>query len=88
MEDKVIKKERFLKGTTSILYVFRNRQTGEFVDEDGNYTEDLYDAVGYQVYEEAYRALETFDEPEDWYIVTKITNISIIGEPIEVKQFI
>lgn len=83
-----MKNDRFLKGKTSILYVFRNKLTGEFVDEDGNPTEDIFEAVGYPLYSEALNALKTFDEPDEWYIVTKITNVSIIGEPIEITQFI
>lgn len=83
-----MEKDKLLKYKSSILYVFRNRETGEFVDEDGNPTDDIYEAVGHPNYSEAQEALNTFDEPEEWYIVTKIITMQIIGEPIEVKQFI
>lgn len=83
-----MKEDKLLKSKTSILYIYRNKETGEFVDEDGNPTDDIFDAVGYPLYSEALKSLETFDEPEEWYIVTKIITMQVIGEPIEVKQFI
>ena len=61
--------EKILETTSSLLFVFRNKTTGEYVDE-------------------AKKNLDTFDEPEEWYIVKKIIVMSIIGEPIEIKQFI
>ena len=84
MNDKV----KLLKTSSSLLYVFRNKETGEFVDEDGNVTDNIFDAVGFPLYSEALDYLDTFDEPELWYIVTKITTMQIVGEPIEVKEFI
>lgn len=88
-EDKVaMNKEKFLKSDTSVLYVFRNKDTGDYIDEDGNMTESVLEAVGLPVYEDAVKSLIEFDEPYNWYIVTKITNVTILGEPIEVKQFI
>ena len=39
--------EKILKGKSSIMYVYRNKSTGDFVDEDGNPTDSVYDSVGY-----------------------------------------
>lgn len=80
--------EKILETTSSLLFVFRNKTTGEYVDEDGNPTDEIYEAVGYRTLDEAKRNLDTFDEPEEWYIVKKIIIMSIVGEPIEIKQFI
>lgn len=80
--------EKMLETQSSLLFVYRNRLTGEYVDEEGNPTEDIYEAVGYRTLDEAKKNLDTFDEPEEWYIVKKIIVMSIIGEPIEIKQFI
>lgn len=80
--------EKILETTSSLLFVFRNRTTGEYVDEDGNPTDEIYEAVGYLKLEDAIKALEDFDEPEEWYIVKKLITESIIGEPISVTKFI
>ena len=80
--------ENILETTSSLLFVFRNKTTGEYVDEDGNPTDEIYEAVGYRTLDEAKKNLDTFDEPEEWYIVKKIIIMSIVGEPIEIKQFI
>lgn len=80
--------EKILETTSSLLFVFRNKTTGEYVDEDGNPTDEIYEAVGYRTLDEAKKNLDTFDEPEEWYIVKKIIIMSIVGEPIEIKQFI
>ena len=80
--------EKILKGKSSIMYVYRNKSTGDFVDEDGNPTDEIYEAVGYPKLEDAIKALEDFDEPEEWYVVKKLITESIIGEPISVTKFI
>ena len=48
----------------------------------------IFEAVGYPKLEDAVKALEDFDEPEEWYIVKKLITESIIGEPISVTKFI
>ena len=80
--------EKILETTSSLLFVFRNKTTGEYVDEDGNPTDEIYEAVGYSKLEDATKALEDFDEPKEWYIVKKLITESIIGEPISVTKFI
>ena len=37
--------EKILETTSSLLFVFRNKTTGEYVDEDGNPTDEIYEAV-------------------------------------------
>lgn len=80
--------EKILETTSSLLFVFRNKTTGEYIDEDGNPTDEIYEAVGYLKLEDAVKALEDFDEPKEWYIVKKLITESIIGEPISVTKFI
>lgn len=80
--------ESILETKSSLLFVFRNRETGEYVDEDGNPTEDIIEAVGYPKLEDATRALDDFDEPEEWYIVKKLILETIVGEPIQITKFI
>ena len=80
--------EKILETTSSLLFVFRNRITGEYVDEDGNPTDEIYEAVGYPKLEDANKALKDFDEPEDWYIVKKLITETIVGEPISITKFI
>lgn len=79
---------KILRGKSTLMHVYRNKLTGEFVDEDGSPTEDIYEAVGYASLNDALKGLETFDEPEEWYIVMKLITETIIGEPVEVTQFI
>ena len=81
-------KQKILKTKSSIVYIFRNKTTGDFVDENFDLTTDISEAVGYYEYNKALDYIKEFDEPEDWYIVTKITNTIVVGEPVEVKRFI
>lgn len=80
--------ETLLKTKSSLLYIYRSKETGEFVDEDGDLTDDIYRATGYPLYSDALKGLEDFDEPENWYIVKKVINISVIGEPVEITEYI
>jgi hypothetical protein len=43
----------------------------EFTDEQGNITEDIFEASGYKDLERARKEREEFDEPEEWKIVKK-----------------
>ena len=80
--------EKILKGKSSIMYVYRNKSTGDFVDEDGKRTDSVYDSVGYSDREVAIEHLKDFDEPEEWYIVMKVITETIIGEPVQITEFI
>ena len=80
--------EKMLETQSSLLFVYRNKTTWEYVDKDGNLTEDIYEAIGYKDIEDAKEYLSTFDKPDEWYIVKKIVTMSIVGEPTEIKQFI
>ena len=80
--------EKILETTSSLLFVFRNKTTGEYVDEDGNPTDSVYDSVGYSDREVAIEHLKDFDEPEEWYIVMKVITETIIGEPVQITEFI
>jgi hypothetical protein len=73
---------------SSLLFVFRNKLTGEYLDSNYNYTEDISKAIGCRSYKEALDDINNFDEPEEYYVVRKVTNITILGEPIEVTQYI
>lgn len=53
-----------------ILYCFMNNEF-EFVDEQGNITEEIEEAAGFEDIEQAINERATFDEPEDWKIVKK-----------------
>lgn len=54
----------------NILYVFMNKNF-EFTDEQGNITEDIFEASGYKDLERARKEREEFDEPKEWKIVKK-----------------
>lgn len=81
-------KERILESKSSVLYIFRNKETGEYVDENYDSTENIYEAIGYADKEKAIKEIDNFDEPCNWYIVTKVINMTVIGEPIEVTTLI
>lgn len=81
-------KERILESKSSVLYIFRNKETGEYVDENYDPTENIYEAIGYADKEKAIKEIDNFDEPGNWYIVTKVINMTVIGEPIEVTTLI
>ena len=53
-----------------ILYCYMNKEF-EFTDENGNITDDLKEAAGYENLEDARIARDDFDEPEEWKIVKK-----------------
>lgn len=63
------------------LYIFMNKNF-EFTDEYGNITEELREAVGYPTLEIAREERKTFDEPEEWKIVTKHIIITL-GEIVD-----
>lgn len=75
---------RAIEVKSNVLHAFRNKETGEYVDEDFNPTEDIYEAIGYSKYEDAVKALEDFDEPDEWYIVLKVITESIIDEIVSI----
>ena len=77
---------RVIEVKSNVLHVFRNKETGEYVDEDFNPTEDIYEAIGYSKYEDAVKALEDFDEPDEWYIVLKVITESIIDEIVSIYK--
>nr|DAJ80928.1 MAG TPA: hypothetical protein [Bacteriophage sp.] len=54
----------------NVLYIFMNKNF-EFTDEQGNITEDIFEASGYKDLERARKEREEFDEPEEWKIVKK-----------------
>ena len=64
-----------------ILYCYMNKEF-EFTDENGNITDDLKEAAGYENLEDARIARDDFDEPEEWKIV-KIKVIYRLEEIIE-----
>ena len=43
----------------------------EFTDEEGNITDDLKEAAGYENLEDAIIGRNDFDEPQEWKIVKK-----------------
>ena len=83
-----MRKEKMLGTSTSIIYVPRHKLSGEYVDESGNMTKHIEDAAGFSDYTNALNYLNDFDEPDSFYLVAKITNIVIIGEPIEIVSYI
>ena len=80
--------EKILGSKTSLIYVFRNKETGEYVDENYDPTDNIFEAIGYADKELALKELEKFDEPEEWYLVSKVTSTCIFGEPIRKTEFI
>lgn len=63
------------------LYIFMNKNF-EFTDEEGNITEELREAFGFPSLARAREERETFDEPEEWKIVTKKITLEL-GEIID-----
>ena len=53
-----------------ILYCYMNKEF-EFIDENGNITDDLKEAAGYENLGDAKIVRDDFDEPEKWKIVKK-----------------
>ena len=53
-----------------------------------NLIQKVYDSVGYSDREVAIEHLKDFDEPEEWYIVMKVITETIIGEPVQITEFI
>lgn len=79
---------KILHTYTGILFVARHKLSGDYVDEDGNITKHIEDAAGFQDYQNALNWIKDFDDPDEWYLVTKITNIVAVGKPIEVIKYI
>lgn len=62
-DDKELLKEK-------ILYCFMNNNF-EFVDEQGNITDEIEEAAGYESLDKAIDERDGFDEPEEWKIIKK-----------------
>lgn len=75
---------RAMEVQSSVVYVYKNKKTGEYVDENFDQTRDIFEATGYNDYDYAVKALDDFDEPEDWYVVSKLTTVTVIDEKIKV----
>ena len=68
-----------------VLYIFMNKNF-EFIDEEGNITDDIFEAAGYTDLDRAIKEREEFDEPHEWKIVKKritMTLEEIVDEKIK-----
>lgn len=71
---KVVNKAQYL------IYCPRNKENGEYVDLDYNLTDDIAEAIGWKTPELCKKDIATFDEPDEWEVVEKVTTIKIIKE--------
>lgn len=58
----------------------------EFIDEEGNITDDIFEAAGYTDLDRAIKEREDLDEPNEWKIVKKritMTLEEIVDEKIK-----
>lgn len=68
-----------------VLYIYMNKNF-EFIDEEGNITDDIFEAAGYKGLDRAIKEREEFDEPNEWKIVKKritMTLEEIVDEKIK-----
>lgn len=68
-----------------VLYIYMNKNF-EFIDEEGNITDDIFEAAGYKDLDKAIKEREEFDEPNEWKIVKKritMTLEEIVNEKIK-----
>lgn len=66
----------------SKLYCPRNKITGEYIDGRYNNTEDIAEAVGWETKDLCIKGIQEFDEPNEWEISVKFTDI-IVGKLLE-----
>ena len=64
----------------SILYCPRNKNTGEYVTERYEPTEDIFEAIGWRTPELCKKDIASFDEPDEWEVAKKITTMTMIKE--------
>ena len=68
-----------------VLYIYINKNF-EFIDEEGNITDDIFEAAGYTDLDKVIKEREEFDEPHEWKIVKKritMTLEEIVDEKIK-----
>ena len=68
-----------------VLYIYMNKNF-EFIDEEGNITDDIFEAAGYTDLDRAIKEREEFDEPNERKIVKKritMTLEEIVDEKIK-----
>ena len=68
-----------------VLYIYINKNF-EFIDEEGNITDDIFEAAGYTDLGRAIKERENLDEPHEWKIVKKritMTLEEIVDEKIK-----
>lgn len=63
------------KGYKNTLYCPKHIETGEYIDEDGNRTDDIVEAIGCKSVEDCNEYISQLDEPEDWIIEIKKVHI-------------
>ena len=60
------------------LYCPRHKKTNQFVDKDCNLTNDIFEAVGWETKELCKQDIQDMDEPNNWKIVLKIIQETIV----------
>lgn len=69
---------KFVKAQgTSILYCPMNKKTLDFIDVKHNLTNDVFEVAGWDTEELCKEEIKTFDNPSEWTIVTKVTQVTI-----------
>ena len=69
----------------NVLYIYMNKNF-EFINEEGNITDDIFEAAGYTDLDRAIKEREEFDEPNERKIVKKritMTLEEIVDEKIK-----
>lgn len=70
--------ENNINGYNSVLYCPRNIETGEYIDERYNPTDDISEAIGWRTPEDCKKDIANLDEPDMWEVVEKIITMVIV----------
>lgn len=73
-----LQREEILGRYDNRLYCPRNKDTGEYIDERYNPTDDISEAIGWRTPEDCKKDIATLDEPEMWKVVEKIITMVIV----------
>lgn len=69
---------QIIKNDISILYCPMNKRTGEFITARYEPTTDVFEAIGWKTKELCKQDIQNMDEPSEWTIVTKMSQMTII----------
>ncbi len=76
-EHGVLVQGKTIETKTSTIYCAKLKNENQYIDENYNPTNEIFEAIGWKTKEQCNKDIQNFDEPTNYTIVKKITTVSI-----------